>query len=322
MTEHDLPIWLHPARGEDFPVKVTWTREDDTRSGFYRPLFVHRLRGGLDEAGMPVAWHQVAVGQSIMQDTMFESVYMANGIDAYSLDGCVQQPYSIPNHRVESHNPEKVGVLPLWWRSVGHTHTAFAYECFLDELAVAGGKDPFDLRLALSESYPRMHQVLKALKKQSDWEAPLPRGRARGVAARHAFGSWLAQVAEITVHDDNTFSVDRVHCVIDCGRAINPWNVRSQIEGGIVYGLTAAAFGDIELKDGRIVQSNFHDYPMMRMTHMPVIEVTILPGDGTPTGVGEPGTTPIAPAVANALYAATGNRIRSLPFTSHDLKMV
>ncbi len=312
---------VEAARGEDYPVKVTSSREDDMRSGFYRPLFVHRLRGGLDETGMPVAWHQVAVGQSIMQDTIFESVYMANGIDAYSLDGCVQQPYSIPNHRIESHNPPKVGVIPLWWRSVGQTHTAFAYECFLDELAEAGGQDPMELRLKLTEGHPRMHKVLKALKSQSHWGEPLPQGKARGIAARHAFGSWLAQVAEITVNDDGSFTVDKVDCVIDCGYAINPWNVKAQIEGGIVYGLTAAAYGDIEVKGGRVVQGNFHDYPMMRMKHMPEINVEILPGDGTPTGVGEPGTTPIAPAVANALYAATGKRLRSMPFNKHGLDM-
>ena len=314
---------VEAARGENFPLQVIWSREEDiANAGYYRPIFAHKLTGGLDEEGKLVAWHQRLAGQSIMQGNMFEAVYMPGGIDVYSVDGCVKQPYKIPNHRVESHNPPKVGYMPLWWRSVGQTHTGFAYECFLDEMAEAGDQDALQLRRELCADNERMSAVLKMTAEKSDWGKPLAKGQGRGLAAREAFGSFLTQVADITMIDDETFKVNKVTCVIDCGYAVNPRGVISQIQGGIVYGLTAAAFGDIEMENGQVKQSNFHDYTMMRMSHMPEVDVHIINGTGSPTGVGEPGTAPIAPAVINAIYSATGKRIRRLPISKHGLTMV
>lgn len=322
---------VEAARGEDVPVQVIWSREEDIRGGLYRPLFVHKMRGALDDEGMPLAWHQTVVGQSIMQNTKHDPAYMVDGMDIYSLDGCLQEPfgvfpygtsYTIPNHRIESHNAPKVGVLPHEWRAVAHTHTGIAYECFLDEMAHAGGKDPLELRLALSKDNPRMHALLTLLREKSDWDKPLPAGRARGIAARVYSVSPIAQVAEVTVGDNGEFSVDRVVCVVDCGFAVNPLGIEAQVQGGISLGLSAVHDGNIDLVDGRIVQSNFHDYPVMRIDQMPEIEVHIMDSDEPPTGVGEQATTPIAPAVANALFSATGKRVRSFPLLKHGFKMV
>ncbi len=304
---------VEAANGEPFPVKVVWSREDDMRGGFYRPLFVHKIKGVIDGNGVIRAWHQRAAGQSIMQHTIFEPVYMAEGIDVYSMDGCVEQPYSIANHRVESHNPDKVGPLPLWWRAVGQTHTGFAYESFLDELAHAAGRDPMELRLELTRDFPRMHKVLQTAAEVVDWGAPRGEGKGVGLAARTAFGSFLVEVAEVSVTDDRQFKVDKVTCVIDCGYAVNPLGVRAQVQSGIVYGLTAAAFGEIEIEQGRARQSNFHDYPVMRIQHMPEVVVHIVNSGAEPSGVGEPPTAPIAAAVTNALFDATGERVRRLP---------
>jgi isoquinoline 1-oxidoreductase beta subunit len=322
---------VEAARGESVPVQVIWSREEDIRSGHYRPLFVHRMRGAIDEKGFPLAWHQTAVGQSIMQHTKHDPAYMVDGMDIYSLDGCLQEPfgvfpygtsYSIPNHRIETHNALKVGVNPHEWRAVAHTHTGIAYECFLDEMAHAGDKDALELRLKLSEPHPRMHRLLQTLKEKSNWNQALPDGRARGMAARVYSVSPIAQVAEITMHDEGKFSVDRVICVVDCGFAVNPLGIEAQIQGGIALGLSAVAQGNIDLEAGRVVQSNFHDYPVLRIKQMPKIEVHIMPSDEPPTGVGEQATTPIAPAVANAIFNATGQRIRSFPLSKHGFTLI
>ena len=309
------------ANGESFPVKVVWSREDDMRGGFYRPLFVHKIRGLVDGGGTIRAWHQRAAGQSIMQHTVFEQAYMADGIDVYSMDGCVDQPYSIANHRVESHNPRKVGPLPLWWRAVGQTHTGFAYESFLDELAHAAGRDPMELRLELTREFPRMHKVLQTTAEAVGWGSPRSANRGVGLAARTAFGSFLAQVAEISVTDDRQIHVDKVTCVIDCGRAVNPLGVRAQVQSGIVYGMTAAMTGEIEIEEGRVKQSNFHDYPVMRMPHMPEVVVHIVDSGADPSGVGEPPTAPIAAALTNALFDATGERVRKLPLANQGWQL-
>ncbi len=322
---------VEAAQGEIVPVQVIWSREEDIRGGHYRPLFVHKLRGAIDENGMPLAWHQTAVGQSIMQHTKHDPAYMVNGMDIYSVDGCLQEPfgvfpygtnYTIPNHRIETHNALKVGVRPHEWRAVAHTHTGIAYECFLDELAHAGGKDPLALRLALSKDYPRMHKLLRVLEEKSAWSTPLSEGRGRGVAARVYSVTPTAQVAEITLHGDGKFSVDRVVCVVDCGFAVNPLNIEAQVQGGIALGLNAVANGNIDLEAGRVVQSNFHDVPPLRIGQMPTIEVHIIPSDEPPTGVGEQATTPIAPAVANAIFNATGRRIRSFPLSKNGFTLV
>jgi len=322
---------VEAAMGESVPVQIIWSREEDIRSGHYRPLFVHKLRGSVDESGMREAWHQVVVGQSLMQGTKHDPTYMVRGMDIYSLDGCLQEPfgvfpygtsYQIPHHRVESHNAPKIGMVPQEWRSVGHTHTGIAYECFLDELAAKGGIDPLELRLRLTKDHARMNRVLRVLKEKSGWDQPLEAGRGRGMAARIYSVSPIAQAVEVTVSENGDFTVDRVVCVVDCGFAVNPLGIEGQVEGGLAYGLGGVAFGNIDIVNGEVQQSNFHDYPVMRLPQMPRVEVHILPSDEPPTGVGEQATTPIAPAVVNALFNATGRRIRRFPLSSQGFNLV
>jgi len=321
---------VEAAKGETVPVQIIWSREEDIRGGHYRPLFVHRMRGSLDDQGYPEAWHQTAVGQSIMQNTKHDPAYMVNGIDIYSVDGCLQNPfgvfpygtsYQIPNHRVESHNPPKVGVHPHEWRAVGHTHTGIAYECFLDELAFHGKKDPLSLRQHLARDHDRMSAVLARLRIEANWDAPLSAGRGRGVAARIYSISPIAQAVEVSVSGDGTFTVDKVVCVVDCGFAVNPLGIEAQIQGGVMLGLNAVAYGAIDMVDGQVQQSNFHDYRPLRFHQMPEVEVHIIQSDAAPTGVGEQATTPIAPAVANALFNATGRRVRQFPLDRHGFTL-
>jgi isoquinoline 1-oxidoreductase beta subunit len=239
-----------------------------------------------------------------------------NGIDLTSVEGASTLPYAIPNLRVELHSP-KVGVPVLWWRSVGSTHTAYSTETFIDELAVAAGKDPVAFRRALLAKHPRHLGVLELAAKEAGWGTPLAPGKAgeqrgRGVAVHESFDTYVAQVVEVTVRG-TAFSVDRVVCAVDCGVAVNPDNVRAQMEGGIGFGLSAALYGRITLKDGAVEQSNFRDYPVLRIDEMPKVDVHIVASAERPTGVGEPATPVIAPALANALAAATGQRLRDLP---------
>jgi isoquinoline 1-oxidoreductase beta subunit len=294
------------------PVKLQWAREDDMRGGMYRPMHLHRVAGALDADGNIAGWHQRIVGQSLVKGTPLESFMVQNGIDASSVEGASTLPYAIPSLRVEAQHPD-AGVTVLWWRSVGHTHTAFATEAFFDELAAAAGKDPVELRRELLRDHPRHLAVLDLAAEKAGWGTPLPAGRGRGVAVHESFGSFVAEVAEVTVADDGTFSVDRVVCAVDCGIAVNPDVVRAQMEGGIGYGLSAALREQITLEKGAVVQSNFTDYLPLRITDMPVVEVHIVPSNEPPSGVGEPGLPPIAPAVANALRAVTGKPIRRLP---------
>ncbi|RLJ64662.1 xanthine dehydrogenase family protein molybdopterin-binding subunit [Sulfurisoma sediminicola] len=298
------------------PVKMQWTREDDMRAGFYRPLFLHRLKGAVDADGNPLAWSQRLVGQSIVAGTAFEGM-IKNGVDATSVEGAANLPYAIPHFRVDLHSPT-LGVPVQWWRSVGSTHTAFATEVFLDELCHAAGKDPVAWRRELLAAHPRHRGVLDLAASQAGWDKPLAPGKAgekrgRGIAVHESFHSYVAEVAEVTVKADGSFGVDRVVCAVDCGIAVNPDIVRAQMEGGIVFGLTAALYGEVTLREGQVEQSNFTDYPLLRVHEMPKIEVHIVASNEKPTGVGEPGTPVIAPAVANALFAATGKRLRSLP---------
>jgi isoquinoline 1-oxidoreductase beta subunit len=300
------------------PIRLMWTREDDIKGGYYRPLFVHRITASLDAQGKPTAWQQRIVGQSIMAGTPFAGM-IKNGIDPTSVEGASDLTYAIPNLRVELHSPQ-VGVPVLWWRSVGHTHVAFATEVFIDELAVAAGQDPYEYRRALLAEHPRHRAVLELAAEKAGWGAPLPKGRGRGIAVHASFDSFVAQVAEVTVQPDGNFQVDRVVCAVDCGVAVNPNAIAAQMEGGIGFGLTAALHGRITLRDGRVEQSNYADYPLLRIGEMPRVEVHIVPSEAHPTGVGEPGVPPIAPAVANALYAATGKRVRNLPIDPAELK--
>ena len=299
------------------PVKLVWTREDDMRGGYYRPLYYHALRAGLDRAGKIVGWQHRIVGQSIVAGTPFESQMVKNGVDHTSVEGASNLPYDIPAMLVDLHTTSP-GVPVLWWRSVGSTHTAFSTETFIDELARAAKRDPVEFRRAMLAKHPRHAGVLNLAAAKSGWGTPLAQRksegrRGRGVAVHESFNSFVAQVAEVTVRPDGTFKVDRVVCAVDCGIAVNPDVIRAQMEGGIGYGLSAALHGAITLKDGRVEQSNFHDYVPLRMNEMPRVEVHIVSSREKPTGVGEPGVPPIAPAVANAIFDATGKRLRNLP---------
>lgn len=294
------------------PVKLQWTREDDMQGGYYRPLYVHALRAGLDDKGNVVSWAHRIVGQSIAAGTVFAGGLVKDGIDATSVEGASNLPYDIAHRVVELHTTaEPVPV--QWWRSVGSSHTAFSTETFIDELAAAAGRDPVDFRRALLARRPRHLAVLELAAAKSGWGELLPRGHARGIALHESFGTCVAQVAEVVVGTDASFRVRRVVCAVDCGLAVNPDVVRAQMEGGIGYGLSAALHGAITLEQGRVQQSNFHDYAPLRIDEMPRVEVHIVPTQAQPTGVGEPGVPPIAPAVANALAAATGQRLRALP---------
>ena len=301
------------AAGTRRPVRFLWTREDDIRGGRYRPLFVQRLTGGVDESGRVVAWSQRLVGQSIVKGTPFEAALIQNGIDNTSVEGARGLPYAIPNVFMDLHSTD-VGVPVLWWRSVGHTHNGYSTETFFDELAAAAGRDPVELRRELLAEHPRHLGVLNLAAEKAGWGGPVPEGRARGVAVHESFGSFAAQVAEVSVRPDGMPRVHRVVCAIDCGIAINPDNIRAQMESGIGFGLGAALHDEVTLVEGRVEQSNFHDYRSLRIHEMPEVEVHVVPSAEPPTGVGEPGVPPIAPAVANAMAALTGRRARRLPF--------
>ena len=310
-------VQIAKAIGGRAPVKLVWTREDDMRGGQYRPMYYHALKAGLDAQGNVIGWQHRIVGQSILAGTAFEGMMVKDGIDATSVEGAANLPYVIPNLGVELHSP-KMGVPVQWWRSVGSTHTAFSTETFLDELAVAAGKDPYEVRRALLAKSPRHKAVLEMAAAEADWNTPLVSARVgdrrgRGIAVHESFNTVVAQVAEVTVRRDGSYRVDRVMCAVDCGVAVNPDVIRAQMESGIVYGLSAAMHGAITLKDGVVEQSNFHDYVPLRMNEMPRVGVYIVRSNEKPTGVGEPSTPVIAPAVANALFAATGKPVRSLP---------
>jgi len=301
------------------PVKVIWTREDDMKGGYYRPMWYDRMTAGLDGEGKLLAWRHTVVGQSIMVGTPFEAMGLKNGIDGASVEGAQDIPYAIPNVFVDLHSP-KIGVPVLWWRSVGHSHTAFVVESFLDEAAHAAGKDPFEFRRGLLAHKPRHRAVLELAAQQAGWGKPLPSGRSRGIAVHESFGSFISQVAEVSVGPQGKVQVHRVVCAIDCGRVVNPEIIAAQMESGIVFGLSAALHGAITLKNGRVEQGNFDDYPLLRINEMPRVEVHIAPSREAPGGVGEPGVPPIAPAVANAVFAATGARLRTLPMSPEAVR--
>ena len=305
------------------PVKVVWTREDDMHGGWYRPMWHDRFAAGLDASGNPVAWTHTIVGQSIMAGTPFESLMIKDGVDSASVEGASDLLYGIPNLQVDLHSP-KIGVPVQWWRSVGHSHTGFSVEAFFDEVAHAGGKDPYQLRRTLLAQQPRMLAVLDLAAEKAGWSKFgaskwLPKGVGRGIATHFSFDSYVAQVIEASVEKDGNVRVHRVVCAVDCGRVVNPDTVKAQMEGGIIFALTAALKTEITLENGRVQQSNFHDYPMLRIYEAPAIEVYIVPSEEKPTGVGEPSVPPVAPALSNAIFAATGRRVRRLPIRNSDL---
>jgi isoquinoline 1-oxidoreductase beta subunit len=293
------------------PVKLVWTREDDMRAGYYRPMYFHRLQAGLDDKGKITAWLHRIVGQSIIRGTAFEGGLIKEGIDVTSVEGASNLPYDIKNLSVQLHTTEN-SIPVQWWRSVGSTHTAFAVETFIDELAAAAGKDPVAMRREMLKNHPRHLGVLELAVSKAAWGSPIAKGRGRGVAVHESFNSFVAQVAEVTV-TGATFSVDRVVIAVDCGIAVNPDVIRAQMEGGMGFGLAAALSSEITLEDGLVQQGNFDDYIVLRMSQMPSVEVHIVKSAEAPTGVGEPATPVIAPAVANALSAVTGKRYYQLP---------
>jgi isoquinoline 1-oxidoreductase beta subunit len=275
-------------------------------------MYLHTLKAGLDGNGRLVAWQQHIIGQSIMAGTAFEEGLVKDGIDGTSVEGAVNLPYAIPALSLDLHTTN-IPVPVQWWRSVGSTHTAFAAEAFMDELAAAAGKDPVDFRLEMLGEHPRHAEVLRLAAEKGDWGKPLAEGKGRGIAVHESFSSYVAQVAEVSVNDDGSYSVDRIVCAVDCGIAVNPDIIKAQMEGGIGYGLSPVMVSEITLDEGRVAQSNFHDYQVLRINQMPEIDVHIVASTSPPTGVGEPGTPVVAPAVANALHAVTGQRFYRLP---------
>ena len=313
-------VAIAKAIGGRAPVKLVWTREDDIRGGRYRPLYVHKIRAGLDKDGKIAGWHHRIVGQSILAGTPFEGVMVKDGVDVTSIEGALHPPYAVANFYLDLHSP-RTGVPVLWWRSVGSSHTAYTVETIMDELAEAAGKDPLEFRRGLMADHPRHLAVLNLAAEKAGWGQPLAKGVARGIAVAESFNSFVAQVAEVRVVDGKP-KVERVVCAVDCGVAINPDVIRAQMEGGIGFGLGAVLHDEITLTDGVVDQSNFHDYLPLRINEMPKVEVHIVPSSADPTGVGEPGVPPIGPAVANALYQLTKKRIRSLPMAKHELNAV
>ena len=300
------------ARDAKVPVKMVWTREDDMKGGYYRPMYIHRVTAGVSSAGKIIAWDHMIVGQSIVAGTPFAPMMVRGGVDATSVEGVIDSRYDIVNMHAQLHTTE-TGVPVLWWRSVGNTHTAFVMETMMDDLAKAAGKDPVVFRREHLTNHPRVANVLALAAEKAGWGTALPKGVARGIAVHESFGSVCAQVAEVSV-DKGKIKVRRVVAAIDCGLAVNPLTISAQVESAIVYALSAALYGEVTLKDGVVEQSNFHNYPVLRIADMPKIEVHIMPGGTSPTGVGEPGTPPLAPAVSNAVFALTGKRLRELPF--------
>jgi isoquinoline 1-oxidoreductase beta subunit len=295
----------------DGPVKVVWTREEDIQHDMYRPTFFDRFSAGLDEKGAPVAWNHRFAGSSVIARWLPPG--FNNGLDPDTTEGAIDLAYALPNLHVEYVRVEPPGIPTAFWRSVGPSHNVFVVESFMDELAAAAKQDAVAYRRALLDKSPRAKAVLELAAEKAGWGKPLPKGVGRGVSVQHAFATYMAQVAEVEVAKDGTVRVRRVVCAVDCGTVVNPDTVRAQIQSGIIFGLTAALRGEITLKGGRVEQSNFHDYPMLRMNEAPAIEVHIVKSSEAPGGMGETGTSAVSPALTNAIFAATGKRIRKLP---------
>jgi isoquinoline 1-oxidoreductase subunit beta len=307
------------ARQVDGPVKVVWTREEDIQHDMYRPYWFDRLSAGLDARGMPVAWTHRFAGSSII--ARYLPPAFNNGLDPDSVEGAIDLPYALPNLRVEYLRVEPPGIPTAFWRSVGPSHNVFVIESFMDELAAAAKQDPVGYRLALLEKAPRAKSVLALAAQKSAWGQPLPERVGRGVSLQFVFGTYLAQVAEVEVSKRGVVRVRRVVCAVDCGTVVNPDTVRAQIESAIMFGVTAALYGEITLKGGRVEQSNFDDYQILRMNEAPTVEVHIIQSSEPPGGMGEAGTSAVVPAVANAIFAATGKRLRKMPVDAGTLRL-
>ena len=296
------------SKAVNAPVKVIWSREDDTKHGFYRPATYNRLAAGLDAQNKPVAWtHHIVAPPILLKFGPLE-----NGIDRTLIDGAADMPYGIPNvfvDQVAADLPVPLG----FWRSVGASQNAFVVECFMDEVAAAAGRDPYEFRRELLQAKPRHLRTIELAATKAGWGTPLPPGRGRGIAIAEWEPTTCAEVAEVSVAPDGTVRVHRVVCAVDCGQVVNPDTLEAQMQGGVVFGLSAALYGEITIENGRVKQGNFTDYPVLRIPEMPVVEVYTVPSTDALGGIGEPSVPPTAPAVCNAIFAATGKRIRSLP---------
>jgi isoquinoline 1-oxidoreductase beta subunit len=306
------------ARQVDGPVKVVWTREEDIQHDMYRPYFFDRMSAGLDPNGMPVAWNHRFAGSSIIARWLPPG--FKNGLDPDTTEGAIDLVYGLPNFHVEYLRVEPPGIPTAFWRSVGPSHNVFVTESFMDELAAAAKQDPVAYRGALLDKSPRAKAVLALAAEKAGWGQPLPQGHGRGVSLQFAFATYMAQVAEVEVSKDGAVRVRRVVCAVDCGIPVNPDTIRAQIQSAVNFGITAALHGEITLKNGRVEQANFDSYQMLRMDEAPAIEVYIVQSLEPPGGMGEAGTSAIVPAVTNAIFAATGKRLRKLPVDAAALK--
>jgi isoquinoline 1-oxidoreductase beta subunit len=301
-------------------IKMIWSREDDITGQHYRPLTVHKIKIGLDKTGMPVAWQQNIVSQSIYLTNVSFASFVKNGVDPSTVEGAAESHYqeAIPNMFVGCHITENP-VSVLWWRSVGNNHTAYVVETMIDQAAHAAKKEPLAYRRELLKHAPRSLAVLNVAAEKAGWDKPLPPGRYRGVAVHTSFRSYVAQVVEISLADGKLI-VHKVTCAVDCGLAVNPDGVRMQMESSIIFGLTMALYGELSIENGQVMQHNFYDYKMARMNEAPQIDVHLVPNSGQMGGIGEPGLPPFAPALANAIFSATGELIYDLPLMNHKLK--
>jgi isoquinoline 1-oxidoreductase beta subunit len=306
------------AQQVDGPVKVVWTREEDIQHDMYRPCWFDRMSAGLDDKGMPVAWSHRFAGSSVL--ARWAPPFFNIGLDPDTTEGAIDLVYGLPNMHVEYVRVEPPGIPTAFWRSVGPSHTIFVVESFIDELAVVAKRDPVAFRLALLDKTPRAKAVLALAAERAGWGRPLPERVGRGVSLQHVFATYLALVAEVEVPKDGSVRVRRVVCAVDCGTVVNPDTVQAQVQSAIIFGITAALHGQITLKDGRVEQSNFDTYQMLRMNEAPAIEVHIVQNAEPPGGMGECGTSGIVPAVANAIFAATGKRLRKMPVDATALR--
>src|SRR5947208_4734087 len=300
------------------PVKVVWTREEDIQHDMYRPTFFDRLSAGLDGNGAPLAWNHRFAGSSVI--ARWGPPFFKDGLDSDTIEGAIDLVYGLPNLHVEYVRAEPPGIPTAFWRSVGPSHNVFVVESFMDELAATAKQDPVAYRLALLNKTPGAKAVLALAAEKAGWGEPLPEGVGRGVSLQFVFATYMAQVAEVEVAKDGAVRVRRVVCAVDCGTVVNPDTVRAQIQSAVMFGITAALYGKITLKDGRVEQTNFDTYQILRMNEAPAIEVYIVPSSEPPGGMGEAGTSAIVPAVTNAIFAATGKRLRKLPIDTTVLK--
>ncbi len=295
------------------PVKVVWSREDDMQGGYYRPLTMHKVKAGLNKSGKISGWDHSIVGQSVMAGSFFGAEIEKSGIDPTSVEGVSDSPYGLDDFRLQLQLPRSE-VTTLWWRSVGHTHTAYVMETFIDELAAAANKDSLQFRKDLLKKSPRHLAVLELLAQKSAWGQKPAAGHALGLAIHQSFNTVVGQVVEVSLQGKD-IQIHKIISAVHCGTVVNPHGAQSQVESAIVYGLSACLYGELTLDKGRIQQSNFHDYQVLRMAAMPPVEVHFVPSNDPPTGLGEPGLPPLAPAIANAIFKLNGKRLRSLPFS-------